>query len=477
MPLGPQFRNTFHTDEHGNMVFHTDPASVSDVDTPQSPLVEKGPEEVATGHKGVAYQGMLFSPHTATGHREDPLITEEQRRSTVRNSLGLTGANEKYYDAGKVPKKSREGYNSAIENAGYRSGIPTHMFENDVNVPTIVKKSLGKNASGDYGANGRSHAIRVREGFLPEREQVGTQEEKYYDLRQVTFGERMTNPNHVEDFKDHEQDLRADRENPGVYSYSESKRIPREQLFPGKGTSTDEYTVHNYRVNKKYGKNYRQVTAVVHTRTPKIYEGEPQTRTVPIWKTTPSIPQSTLVHEVGHSIDPHVGVMGMYNRSGHDTVKEATADGFEDRFSAHKDNYEESLRPSEKRATEIKKTGYGLATPNAKLVAPTRMHAALYAAVRQHVSMGDKNFKDVESRPNLVSEALRKSGIEPGHPNANELLLGHLYTHHAHVRDILGHLGLADEGESAANTYRKRITDAGVTHTQPAIPGFETHGE
>jgi hypothetical protein len=100
---------------------------------------------------------------------------------------------------------------------------------------------------------------------------------------------------------------------------------------------------------------------------------------------------------------------------------------------------------------------------------------ALYASVRQHVSVGDTHVKDIASRSALFEEATGKqsesqkqaySRFQPAENRtlANTLLLGHLYHHHEHVRGILDHLGLTDEGKKAASVYRRNITDAGVNH-------------
>jgi hypothetical protein len=116
------------------------------------------------------------------------------------------------------------------------------------------------------------------------------------------------------------------------------------------------------------------------------------------------------------------------------------------------------------------------------------MHAALYAAARIHTSLWARNYQDIESRNDLYKKAtgVGMTGFQANYvserlavrKDANSLLLGHLYTTHAHVREHLQNLGLDDEGEKAAHTYRSNITDAGRnTHQQEALPGFEEHGE
>jgi hypothetical protein len=205
----------------------------------------------------------------------------------------------------------------------------------------------------------------------------------------------------------------------------------------------------------------------------------------PIFEERRSTKSSTLVHELGHALDPSLGnpLVGRYGRSSYNnvvgdefrgsTVAEATADGFADRFSRHKDTFEGSLAPSEERADEIANhhETYGI---NHTGVSPDRLRKALYAAVRQHVSMGDHNYLTIPHQTDMLSPTERgDTGTSNQMYNREERreyeqenrttathLLGHLYTQHKHVRDILGHLNLSDVGEQAARQYRTKFTDA-----------------
>jgi len=478
MPLGRQFRNTFHVDENGQEHFNTDLNTVKDKDE-LDPQQLKKPHTDTTGAPGVAYQGMFWSPHTGTGSRQDPMIPESERRSAIQNALQL-GTNASHYKAEKVAAKRNPELNQAVEDTAHNSGIPTHVFKNDVNVPVIVKKTLGKNTGGDYNSEGR-HLVRVREGF-PTREIVGseTKTEQSYNN-----GNPILNPNFKEDLKSvgnpkygasqiskvhsptgEVKHLReyTDPTRNHEYQMHDPQDLPEGHLmnvWKGKAEDTDEYTTRNYKVQNGYNASgTRKKYDYIHTRHAKVPVGEPRQVTRNIYgPDKPTVSGRTLTHEIGHSIDPHVKDEGRA-RGGADTVNEAVADGYEDRFNLHKDNYEEALHPSPERAQEIKKEGYGLKHPQ---VSGTDVNKALYAAVRQHVSMGDNNYKDIESRGRLGRTGLGGRG--------NDLLLGHLYTKHAHVRDILGHLGLSHVGEAAAETYRSRITDAGKgpKHEQQAF--------
>lgn len=205
----------------------------------------------------------------------------------------------------------------------------------------------------------------------------------------------------------------------------------------------------------------------------------------PIYEERRSTKSSTLVHELGHAVDPSLSnpLVDRYGRGSYNnvvgdnfrgsTVAEATADGFADRFSRHKDRFEGSLAPSEERADEIANhhETYGIDHTG---VSPDRLRKALYAAVRQHVSMGDHNYLTIPHQTDMLGPNERgDTGTSDQLYNREERreyeqenrttathLLGHLYIQHKHVRDILGHLNLSDVGEQAAQQYRNKFTDA-----------------
>jgi hypothetical protein len=492
MPLGKQFKNTFFEGAKG-AVFHTDLNTLKDADELPSEQRRK-PHIDDKGAPGVAYQGMLMDPYAYTGHRNDPTIPEEERRAVVRKSaqIGVTtddpiesryAGNKKHYVNNDVPSKKRPEYDQAIEDAGYESGIPTHMFKNDVDVPVIVKKSLGRTVAGDYNS-AHSRAIRVAENRFPKRTEISS--EKVTKAR-TTPGKHMINPQGIDMLKKDYSKVDSSqwgedssgswnslkrlissnglvKTHTGETSSEDLDNLPEGHgvtLFPGKGEETEGYTAHPVKIPMGWTNGGRRSFKTYHRRLEKIPTGETYTFTDTKYKETPAISGATLVHEIGHSIDPNVHDEGGRNPGGRSTVNEAVADGFEDRFHTHKDNYEDALHPSPERAQEIRRQGYGT---NFKGLTDTDLNRATYAAVRQHVSMGDNNFRDIEARSNLMRAATGRGMYDTeATAHGNSLLLGHLYTRHAHVRDILGHLGLTHVGEAAAEQYRSKITDAGKT--------------
>jgi len=481
MPLGKQFQNTFHTDERGNVTFHTDPAVAflphAEGEKPgNQPFVNKGPEGVAKGHKGVAYQGMLFSPEHFTGLKNDPTIPEDERKSVIQKSLHL-GADEFTKNIkGQSTQRDAEVNRAAITDAAHETAIPTHMFKQDINVPVIASTKLGRGVGGDFSGN--SNLIRTL--TRPTRVEVG-QETVMHQPRQYS-GKNLVNPEWEKDTAPISHRLKDD-----ALHYGYGGRIEAQHMFSGKGESTEEYGVNNIKLHAGYGPSGRSKYKLFHTRQEKAPIGEPRELTRPVFETKITSSSDTIAHEIGHSLDKNIRGFGqLRNPKGADSAYEGLADGMADRFQKHGHSYERALEPSEERATEIKHTGYGLKN---KEVAGSPLKAALYAAVRTHVAMGDKNYQDILNRKDLYEKAplpgtkkhLASQGLswEVDAPHdekvkhANKLLLGHLYTTHSHVRDSLGHLGLDHVGKDAANHYRTHITDAG----QDPLPGFEHHGE
>lgn len=79
MPLGEQFRNTYWFNEHGHMI--------SALDTGEGRPAYTMGEEVPKGFDK-PIQGMLFSPHTGTGRRNDPLVPHSDRIQAINVALG-----------------------------------------------------------------------------------------------------------------------------------------------------------------------------------------------------------------------------------------------------------------------------------------------------------------------------------------------------------------------------------------------------
>jgi hypothetical protein len=499
MPLGKQFRNTYHIDEQGQQQFHTDaattPAAKEDIKQGLLMPYDKhvaAPRTSSTPEAGVAYQGMLYSPHTATGHKDDPLIPHEVRKAVFHKALH-TDDLEAYTktataELGKSytpsPKQARAGA-ELINQTAFESGIPTHIAEK-IDAKAVLYPKQKRSNGGHFNPVNRSIVLHnetpVSYTRTPDKEvPAGT---KGAPIQNTNFSKMIAKHHFGTEWLwqhdmmhggDKGADVHLADEHGNSYQFKgETERHHLQELpeghsvnvWPGEGTSTDKYIATTFKIEGsgrsggKWG-NYNPTYKTFHTRHERIpTEGTEKIRGKLVRNLrTPSISGDALVHEVGHSEDPHVRDRLSYQNP--DPVKEGTADGYSDRFDRHKDNYEEAVAPSPRRATEIQKKGYGVDEFSSKL------HKALYAAVRQHVSMGDTHAQDIMGRSQAFEKAgntlpnFRGEASAEQRSNGSKLLLGHLYSTHAHVRDILGHLNLSDVGESAAAHYRSQVTDAG----------------
>jgi hypothetical protein len=115
MALDKAFENTYHVGEDGKRVFHTRiPGKIT-------PHVTSYPIE------GVNYRGLLMSPYTGTGKKQDPTIPPEKRKEEIKRSLGTEANRHLSYED-----------QENIVHAAHESGIPTHVFQK-LNVSTTAR--------------------------------------------------------------------------------------------------------------------------------------------------------------------------------------------------------------------------------------------------------------------------------------------------------------------------------------------------
>jgi len=496
MPLGRQFSNTFHEGEGGKTSFYTNPESdpSSIKSNPEKPVpmltsTHSRPKVTEEPRPGVNYQGMFFEPHTATGSRKDPLIPRADRINAFKTALNLHNVENYQSRAGaELGKSYRPNATAAQKNmdliattAAERTNIPTHLAK-DIKTNAVLYPGEKASRGGHYS---------------PERGNVVVHERKNYDITrepdiEIPKGEKGA-PIPNKNFKSLvDRDWSTERiwqsdmgykgtitdpkgkEVPYVDDVTELQHLPEGHhmnVYPGKGKQTAKYISTPFQVESGYKPGYyggSETYTTFHTRHERIpTEGTEVIRGAKKKKILPStINADTLVHEIGHAIDPHIRSPFENMSSGADAVQEATADGYRDRFGST-EVYEHKLAPSPERAADMRSSGY---TTHSKKWG-NNTDRALYAAVRQHVSMGDNNIKDITSRQEVFEKAGEKTRATSMHTTvdqkarSNRLLLGHLYHTHSHVREILGHLGMQEEGEKAASSYRSAVSDAGVNHT------------
>ena len=494
MPLGRQFSNTFHEGEGGKTSFYTnpesDPTSIkSNPEKPTSMLnsVHSRPTVTEEPKRGVNYQGMFFEPHTATGSRKDPLIPRAARVDAFKTALNLHDVNDYQSRAGQELGKS---YRPNPVAAQKNMDLIANTAADKTNIPTHLTKEIRTSAvlyPGEKSSNG-GH-------FSPERGNVVVHERKHYELSrnpdvEIPKGEKGA-PIPNKNFKslvDRDWSTEGIWQNDmgykGTITDASGKEVPYHEdethlqhlpeghsmnIYPGKGKQTAKYISTPFQVESGWKQNYyggSETYTSFHTRHERIpTEGTEVIRGAKKKKILPStIKADSLVHEIGHAIDPHIRSPFEDMSRGADAVQEATADGYRDRFGETSDIYEHKLAPSPERAADMKSSGYTVSSKKWG----NNTNRALYAAVRQHVSMGDNNIKDITSRQEVYEKAggqTKRYATVDEKSRSNQLLLGHLYHTHSHVREILGHLGMQEEGEKAASVYRSAVSDAGVNHT------------
>jgi hypothetical protein len=496
MPLGRQFSNTFHEGEGGKTSFYTnpesDPTSIkSNPEKPVSMLSSKHsrPNITEEPRPGVSYQGMFFEPHTATGSRQDPLIPKAARVDAFKTALNLHDVEKYQSRAGAELGRSYRPNATAAQKS--MDLIATTAAEH-TNIPTHLAKDINTNAvlyPGEKASRGGHYSPERGNIVVHEKKRYETIREPDIEIPKGEKGAPIPNKNFksvVDRDWSTESIWQNDMGYKGTITDASGKEVPYHEdethlqhlpeghsmnVYPGKGKQTAKYISTPFQVESGWKQSYyggSETYTTFHTRHERIpTEGTEVIRGAKKKKILPStINADTLVHEIGHAIDPHIRSPFENMSSGADAVQEATADGYRDRFGST-EVYEHKLAPSPERAEDMKSSGYTVSSKKWG----NNTDRALYAAVRQHVSMGDKNIHDITSRQEVFEKAGGKTRATSMHTTvdqkarSNNYLLGHLYNTHSHVREILGHLGMQEVGEKAASNYRHSISDAGTNHT------------
>jgi len=566
MALGPQFENTYWHDDQGQMKASIlNPTKVTKGE--ERYRVERGfSGDVAEKYvKENNAQGMLFSPETGTGLREDPLVPPSTRISVIHQSLGMSDQDEYAKRAGRNLNFSGNSYRSnpltpgqantaidtythaldtstmptdyiqkhiannpvlAIGKPGMRGGhydngvirlgietpyelvrIPeqktTRTVGGEVTGPISnpklaqqVKKTRWTRYSNDHVHDVLENATitgPMGEQFMQWTERRGRPNETIANPEHVWNPETREYPDvpysipnpdlpkfnikiapHVQKQMDEHNDLEFDFTNlPEGYSMN---------VYPGKGNiknpniKTTDFTVYNgfHPINN----TYRDLTW--HTRE-QISDPVTEEITVPARTSrkykTPYIDQPNVVHELGHHLDK-VKTDRFSQRQANaevaDPVEEGVADGVADAYTRVSKMYSSRMY-TEGQAGQFQYTS-GYRPSNHKWSNNT--DRALYAAMRAHVSANPdpEVFNQTPSRHDLVwSLGLRHlyGGDKKDRNTANQMLLGHLYDSHAHVRTTLNDLGYSEVGAEAHGIYKQqRDKNKPKPFEQPELPGL-----
>lgn len=117
------------------------------------------------GLEGKSLQGMLFSPQTGTGQKDDPLVSENTRRSAIREAYSLDPGSDRNIAAanfvgrkagkeGPSKQKRTRDANVALE-AIHDTDIPMHEIQSDKSHPAVI--ATDKNYRGTRGRGGGSY--------------------------------------------------------------------------------------------------------------------------------------------------------------------------------------------------------------------------------------------------------------------------------------------------------------------------------
>lgn len=485
MPLGRQFRDTYwNNPDTGELEQFSDRGG-------NAPNQGDGPVNDA--------QGMLFSPYHGTGMRQDPTISRQDRIAEIQRGLGLDNLDEyRQRVANNIPsqgirrrvyepsfpngrtviepkigtKKAQEQIDMVTESAD-SSDLPMSVLQ-EMRARTVVSPAQGR-----AWAQLNGGMIKLNEESYKRKVQVPGRPAR----PEMTAGDPIPNKSFSSmvgkiDWRS-EEGANADMSGATFFDHTgntyelntdehDFRWLPEghtANVWPGSGKSTDKYIATPFKVWNGVTHHGYDAYKTFHTRhaavpTGNMLPAEPGTETL---KTVKGIDRGTLIHEMGHTLDTKSG--GRFQTSRTDPMIEAVADGFADRFHRAAGNYEETLHPSEQRAAEFNKDtthSYGMTHHVWK---GRSVDKALYAAVRQHVSMGNHNYADLPDRNQIADHFGSEKGLwhleteerqRAAQKDAHEMILGHMYDTHPHVREILGHLGLEKVGEKARSAYVER---------------------
>lgn len=559
MALGPQFENTYwHDDKGETQASILNPTGATNTDRFK---IKRFEGIAARAHaNSTNAQGMLFSPETGTGMRNDPLVPHETRIAAIQKGLGMDDP-VKYADrAGKVKKVSGgrttvgprqaqtaiNAYTTAVDN----STMPTHIIEKHMaqkpvlaianedmsrghiteggiirlplqqthrfeKVPerTVTKVSGGVITGPINNPKLGVHADKIdwdshegaRADVLEHAVITGPKGTQFMSTDSYDIPKIINNPEYKQPWeKDHNPEIPRVIDNPAAGRKFNFKVAPQAQkminehpehnrfdfrdlpegysmnVFPGKGNIKDpNVKTEDFQVwNGTHPTNYSDRHVTFHTRN-TLSDPVKEQVTVPahdvLKRGAPKVSESTTVHELGHHFDKNLGDSWnqRYTIRRADPVEEGVADGVADAYSRHKDFSARMFTEGETGPTH-KHHGYTTEFSGFS----NRSDKALYSAMRAHASAtpDPEVFNQTPSRADLVDQRGPKRADPRDREHrkvANQLLLGHLYDSHEHVRKTLAGLGYEKEGRAARQMYQDRDPNKPVQTHQPQLPGFE----
>lgn len=455
--------------------------------------------EIAEGFGGSKHpQGMLFSPYSHTGLKDDPTVSSEQRISAINKSLNLqtkeefaTQENERQQRAkekGIRLKKKNVGIKAqkidAVRQAANDLDISTHDYDTNISAAVVVTPRLN-NSGVAY------HTGRIEMGVTPNIVKETKKTPALYEPSEspVTnskfwndYNRRIDHPvnsvlyepnvvwtsptgEHIpgrDVIREHANKVTGkDLYDNSLHEFLETNNYTP-NVFPGRGSSTKKHSVgeqldveSGYRFNSG-GDYYYQKW---HTR----YEPE-QSKPIKADEITKNVrkgyraSRDTLAHEIGHTTERRDSESSGYTRSrGNqdivtDPVSEGYADALADRAHHYSNQFEHYLTNPVNRAHDIKNTGYSSTYHmwNAE-------ERALYSAVRYHIAAHPEQQKTLPNRGDLFRPYVLQGEEHTGtYVPPERLMLGHMYEHQPHIRPVLDRLGFTETAKKAHDEFMSR---------------------
>ena len=532
MALGPQFKNTYWTDEQGNTQSYV-------LNTPGDPFTITR----VSGNASVPTQGMLFSPETGTGAKNDPLVPHERRIQAIKKGLGMNDPDKYAKRAGysmnsspraskkplskRATKKAIDAYTDALDN----SDLSTYEIEKHLVTDPVLPVANTNMTRGHI--SGRTIRLPYEQTYetieVPERtktvrtgvklqpianpnlakqvEDVVWNSDQYvqggvFEIADIVTpdGSPYDKTQHYE--TDNIPDFRAGH---GKHNRGGEVHLPPGHYFnvwPGSGTNvTDPNIV--VKTHKVYdGADYRggESLRTFHTRHRIVGHESSHEEVVPAYLTSQrgkdKISENSLIHELGHHFDPNLSdnfnqrdKVNYVKRRGRsvetpgrpDPAQEGVADGFTIAHVRHK-NKDRAMHEQGETGKLLHEHGYttdfsGFANNTSK---------ALYAAMAAHTAAYPRidDIKEIPSRTSLHKQYYPEKAKNVGYiggiqndpverHNANVLLLGYMYDNHEHVRKTLDSLGLSKAGMDAHKFYKDNDPKRYKGPEQTKLPGFE----
>lgn len=444
MALGPQFKNTHWTDEKGNTQSYV-------LNTPNEPFkITK-----VAGETSTPTQGMLFSPETGTGSKNDPLVPHERRMEAITKGLGMSDTKQYAKRAGysmsadvrakgkplseRATNKAIDAYTNALDN----SNLSTYEIEKHL----VSKPALGiANTNMTRGhISGGTIRLPYQETYkkveVPEQVKTVRTGLKLQPIPNPELAEQVKNvywdsQNYVADGVFNIADIvTPDGSAFDKSPYTESDDIPDFRV--GHGKSRGEIVLppgHHFNVWPGSGKDVTDPDIVVkkhevydgnsergesiktfHTRHKIVGHEGSQEEVIPARviyeKGKDGIDEESLVHELGHHFDPNVNdpynqrssrwIKNKWVNGRPDPAQEGVADGFAFAHNIQKDVSRELL---EQGKTDKSFSNYGYSTTFSGFANNTSK--ALYAAMAAHTAANPRidDLTQVPSRESLYNK-------------------------------------------------------------------------